>query len=379
MNRSEGTSVAEYEVDYSEVVGRKAECLEGCGLCCMCQPEVLPLEKPFFQQHYPEALVRSRTPEHYQALALKKGRGSCVFLKEDRHCRVYDHRTAYCRQFPYHIYVSDRVKVELDLSCRGLWTGKGNDALTEAKALIKAADDRIRKALPDAARVYREFYGYCREAGVMKDPSVLRMSVSESLDSFTDPGFLSKVLAMAELEPQMSLPHGRDAAADLPALEEAARGAALESISSDDPLSVPIYSSEDQSWNVFMEEKGVIEWMVADDQGEFHHRDFEDTAKIPLRFPDKEGRDVLADYIRTLNGRDSFMGSAFYLVDANGYEDDLANAYYGCLATAVLDVMWRACLLDRFFHTGLGARGLREAIIFYDMDRLDAPAIGAFV
>ena len=41
--------------------------------------------------------------------------------------------------------------------------------------------------------------------------------------------------------------------------------------------------------------------------------------------------------------------------------------------------MWRAALLDRFFGTGFGARGIKEAIIFYDMDRLDAPAIGAFV
>jgi hypothetical protein len=27
----------------------------------------------------------------------------------------------------------------------------------------------------------------------------------------------------------------------------------------------------------------------------------------------------------------------------------------------------------------MGAEGIKEAIIFYDMDRLDAPTIGAFV
>jgi hypothetical protein len=36
-------------------------------------------------------------------------------------------------------------------------------------------------------------------------------------------------------------------------------------------------------------------------------------------------------------------------------------------------------MLDHFFGTGMGERGMREAIIFYDMDRLDAPTIGAFV
>lgn len=41
--------------------------------------------------------------------------------------------------------------------------------------------------------------------------------------------------------------------------------------------------------------------------------------------------------------------------------------------------MWRASLLDHFFGTGFDYDGIREAIMFYDMDRLDAPAIGAFV
>ena len=35
--------------------------------------------------------------------------------------------------------------------------------------------------------------------------------------------------------------------------------------------------------------------------------------------------------------------------------------------------------MDHFFGTGMGAEGMKEAIIFYDMDRLDAPTIGAFV
>ena len=36
-------------------------------------------------------------------------------------------------------------------------------------------------------------------------------------------------------------------------------------------------------------------------------------------------------------------------------------------------------MLDRFMGVGCGAEGMREAIIFYDMDRLDAPTIGGFV
>ena len=61
----------DYEVDYSDVAGRRVECLSGCGMCCLCQPEVLPEEEPFFRKNYPERITLSKTPEHYTALALK--------------------------------------------------------------------------------------------------------------------------------------------------------------------------------------------------------------------------------------------------------------------------------------------------------------------
>ena len=57
----------------------------------------------------------------------------------------------------------------------------------------------------------------------------------------------------------------------------------------------------------------------------------------------------------------------------------MTNSYYGCLSVTVMDLMWRMSLLDHFMGTGCGADGMREAIMFFDMDRLDAPAIGAFV
>ncbi len=233
--------VADYEVDYSEVAGRKVDCPNRCGMCCLCQPEVLPEERAFFRNNYPDALVRIKGPQPYFALAMKKGCGSCVFL-ENRRCRIYDHRTTYCRQFPYHLYASDRIKVELDLSCRGAWTGTGGDALTEAKGIVAMADQRIRLALEESSAVYREFYSNCREAGVMADPSGLRMSVSESLSMFTDLAYISRIMDMSQIEPLMSLQGIQpEHNLDLSALEEAGRDTAMESMSSSDPLSVPMY------------------------------------------------------------------------------------------------------------------------------------------
>lgn len=348
-------------------------------MCCLCQPEVLPGERRFFKENHPSALVRSRGPEPYTALALKKGRGSCVFL-EGRRCTVYAHRPAYCRQFPFHLYASDRLQVELDLSCRGAWTGGGVSAMDEAREVVALAGDRIPQAMSESRAVYSEFYANCREVGVMSDPSGLRMSVSESLSMFCDPSYLGRIMDASAIEPEMSLRSIQpDRSPDMAALQEAGMDSAMESMSSEDPLSVPVYCDAGWNWNMFMAVDGNIEWMVMDDEGELHHRAFAEAEDIPLRFPDPEGSAVLRDYVRTLNSRDSFMGSVFAIMDANGYEDDMTNAYYGCLSVSVMDLVWRMSMLDHFLHTGVGAEGVREAVIFYDMDRLDAPTIGAFV
>lgn len=378
MNQSEGTYV-DFEIDYSEVAGRLVECPPECGMCCLCQPEVLPDERPFFRKNHPSALVRSRGPEPYTALALKKGRGSCVFLN-GRRCSVYQHRPTYCRQFPYHLYASDRLQVELDLSCRGAWTGKGASALDEARMLVSSAEGRIAEALEQSKAVYSEFYANCREAGVMADPSGLRMSVSENLGMFSDLSYLGKIMDMSQIEPIMSVRGIQpDRQPDMKGLTEVGMEAAMESMSSEDPLSVPVYCDPQWNWNMFMAVDGTIEWMVMDDEGELHHKAFVDVDAVELRVPDQSGEAVLRDYISVLNGRDSFMGSVFCTMDENGYEDDMTNSYYGCLSVTVMDLMWRMSLLDHFMGTGCGADGMREAIMFFDMDRLDAPAIGAFV
>lgn len=373
--------MAEYEVDYSDLIGRKVECPEGCGLCCLCQPEVLPEERMYFRENHPKEMVMSRGPEPYFALALKKGKGSCVFLSEGtRRCGIYGRRPSYCRQYPYHIYAGERVKVELDLSCRGVWYGTGRDAVAEAREVVSKADRRIQQALKESRKVYDQFYGYCREAGIMSDQSLLRMSVAENLSNFTDLGYLGKVMEASEMEPVMKLSDVRgDPKPDMPELEAAARETALDSMSAADPVDAPVYCGTDWKWNIFMADGNTMKWNVLSDSGDLELRGTAKTADIPLKVPEPGGAKMLADYIGVLNGRDSFMGSVFSLIDYNEYEDDMANAYYGCLSTTILDVMWRASMLDHFMGTGMGAEGIKEAIIFYDMDRLDAPAIGAFV
>jgi hypothetical protein len=302
-----------------------------------------------------------------------------VFL-ENRRCKVYDNRTAYCRQFPYHLYASDRIKVELDLSCRGAWYNEGADAVAEAKALVKAAEGRITEALAESKEVYREFFSNCKESGVYQDPSMLRMTVSENVSMFSDLGYLSRIMDMSTIEPIMALAGIRpETQLDLPSLEEAGRELAMDSMSSSDPVSVPVYCDKDWNWNMFMAQNGKIDWNIMDDNGDLHHKGTADSESIRLKTPDAEGTKVLIDYVNTLNQRDSFMGSVFSIMDLNGYEDDMTNSYFGSMAVTVMDLLWRMSMLDHFMGTGIGAEGMKEAIIFYDMDRLDAPTIGAFI
>ncbi len=373
--------MADYEVDYTELLNKKAECPEGCGLCCLCQPEVLADEKGFFEKNYRRDLVKSKGPDKYLALALKKGKGSCVFLN-DRRCKVYANRPTYCRQFPYHIYVGDRVKVELDLSCRGVWTGKGIAADEEAKDIVSKADLRIKRAIKEAGEVYSQFYFNCREAGVMGDVEKIRSSVDNNIEKFADMSYLSKIMEMTMMEPVMNIDGVKaDAPMDPEEMNEAAMSTAMESMSTNDPVNAPVYCDEDYNWNLFLadSESGRIDWMILDDDGDLQRKGQTNANAIRIKPLEPEGAKVLTDYIAILNQRDSFLGNVFSLMDATGYEDDMANAYYGCLSTTILDLMWRASMLDHFLGTGMGEKGMREAIIFFDMDRLDAPAIGAFV
>lgn len=371
--------MADFDADYSELKGKFIDCHPECGMCCLCQPEILPNEMEFFETNHPYALVKAKYPDNHVALALKKGRGSCIFLN-NRRCSIYKNRPAFCRQYPFYIHVGEKVSVELDLSCRGVWDGKDIDAENEAKKLVENARPDINPILKESKETYREFYNNCTLAGVIGEPTEIRSSVAVSLSKFTDLTQLSRILDLSESYEPFSLSEVKqDSLTDYAYLDEAARTAAMDSMATEDPLSMPVYCDKEWNWNIFMADGDNLEWAVLDDDGEIHHKAFASASNISLKPLEDGGRDILAQYVSLLNRRESFLGSVFNNVDAFGYEDHMSNAYYGTVAVSVLDLLWRASMLDHFMGTGTGAEGIKEAIIFYDMDRLDAPSIGSFV
>lgn len=369
-------------LDMSELEGRRFVCQDPCKLCCLCQPECLPGEVEFFKKNYPNRLVLKKDPHRHYALALKKGQGSCSFLAGGR-CEVYPHRPHFCRQFPFHIHVGSRAQVELDLSCRGVWSDKGEDAMAEGLRLVQENEPEIRRTMKESVPVYREFTLNCIEAGLDVDAGKARSQVAARLDELTDLRLIASLLEGSVEEEDLSIPNLKaKPVLDGKTMAELARSAlemVTDSMAADELFQAPVYCAPDGSWNLFRVLGQKVEWHIMDTEGDVRKKGELPIRDIKLQQPEGRDRQVLRDYLKILNGRDSFMGYAFYLMDDYDYEDPWPNVYGGVLSTSVLDLLWRTSLLSAFFPGMKDGERMREGIIFYDMDRLDAPTLGAFI
>jgi Fe-S-cluster containining protein len=368
-------------IDLSEVEGRKFVCLENCQLCCLCQPELLEEEERYFRRNFPDWIVTRRQPHKHTALAMKQGGGPCTFLDEKGKCSVYQQRPHYCRAFPFHVYLGDRAQVELDLSCRGVWGDQGADAMLFALELLEENRSRISRALTDSREVYEQFRSNCADAGIDPDPTPLRKALEPKLGLASDPLYLGRLLDLSLEDDEMRLPEGHETVEKgrMEELRQAAMETALDSLSSIDPMSSPVYCDEAARWKIFMSSDHELDLYEMEKDGTLRRTKTIDPSEIELMAPEGDGVRLFSDYLGTLNRRDSMLGHAYFLVDDLGYDDHVSNVYYGSIATGALDLLWRGSLLATLRGGGLDYAGVREAIIYYDMDRLDAPTIGAFV
>lgn len=369
------------EVDLSELEGRAFTCDEKCGLCCLCQAELLPHEVAFFRKNHPDRVILKHEPHRHVALALRRGEGPCSFLTSDRRCQIYAQRPHYCRQFPFHMYVGTRVQVELDLSCRGVWYGGREDALVIGGEMVSHQEEVLRRTLQQSRAVHREFEDNCVEAGIARDPEALRRSITKNIPYLIDPLYMASVLDRSAEEEEMEglPPPGSTSAYERKEVEASAWEMGLDSLRAEDVFSAPVYCDAEGGWNILLVRNNKVEWKIMDDQGDLQPVRSIDPRQVPLLEPEDGGEEVFIDYLRTLNRRDSMLGYAYYLVDDYGYEDPVANTYYGAMAAAALDLLWRSSLIAHLRGGKLDREGMIEGIIAYDMDRLDAPTIGAFI
>jgi len=372
--------LSEDEVDLSLLEGRSFTCLEHCQLCCLHPPELMPREARYFRQHHPDRIERRERPHRHLSLAMRKGIGPCIFLV-DRRCEVYEHRPSFCRQYPIHLHLGERLEAEPDLSCRGVWTGEGTELLPMGREIVKGRQRELEGALAHTRGLYRTFTETCREAGIHRQVEGLRAGAA-SLERMADLTYLGAVLdRSADEDPMESLPI-RPATIDgrsLGRLRESIGEMALDSLRSEDIAGAPTYCDRAGRWHILASDGRRIRWSVLDEGGEVQEIDVIDGGEVWPRTPGEEGRRVFGEYMRILNARDSVLGYAYYLVDAYGYEDFVSNTYYGVLGTSAADLLWRSALLGHLFPDLGDGEAIREGILFYDMDRLGAPTLGRFL
>jgi Fe-S-cluster containining protein len=377
------------EVDLSELSGRTYRCVDDCALCCLCQPELLPDEEKVFRAD--PCLSKGVCDSHISpdvkgaAIGLRGRHGACHFLT-DRRCTIYGRRPHYCKAFPLNVFVGWRVQVNANLSCRGMGLS-GEDLTSAARDLLKTyGHDRLTTEVVSANDVFTQFVRNCRDAGVAQSFTSARETIGLLEDELTDHIGLSRAMTFAEnanLRQNSSAGdivrrvRHTEAEADI---SDRALMDGVELFDLPDLSLLPVYVDQDLRWRIF---KLVGNEIVGYDL----HEDGRTTELLRLDPPSVDllpvndgGRASMRDYLRVVNSRDCFLGHGAYLCDLEGYEYNFAQAYLGAAANNMIDLWWRASLLAGLAgRDELGPAEVKEGIVFFDMDLLDLPTIGAFI
>ena len=387
--RAQGRPEGSVETDLSELQGRTYRCIDGCALCCLCQPELLPEEEEKFRTD--PVLREGVTDRHISpdvkgaAIKLKGAHGSCHFLR-DKRCTVYDDRPHFCRAFPVNVFVGWRVQLNANLSCRGI--GLPGERLEDiGKDLLGwFGGERLVSETAAAGKVFSEFIRNCRDAAVSQSFSSLRESGKLLGDELTDELGLSRLLAYAEAgRTAQNLP-ARDVVRRVRRTEPEAdiEGRALidgtELFDLPDLSLLPIYVDEQLTWRIFkLVGKEIVEYVLSED-GRIDERSRTNPSDVELIPMNLGAKAALKDYMGIVNSRDCFLGHAAYLCDSENYDFNLAQVYLGALANNALDLWWRSSFLAHLKGKDeLGPAEIREGTVFFDMDLLDLPTIGAFI
>jgi hypothetical protein len=379
------------EIDLSELDGKSYECLDGCGLCCLCQPEVSEKELRLFQGN--PMLAKGLTNEHFDgrrtqlpsATKLQGGHGACHFLR-NRRCQIYEIRPRFCRQFPVHVHVSWRVQLNGNLSCRGIVPG-GTSLRSFGQSVLSAyPDGLLATELEGSRRRFADFERKAKDADVWQNWKRLAQAGCALVPLLGTTGGIGKLLSFADDQPQVAeMPIEKlvtvlETTGEPEDLDVIAREGNCDAFELDNVAWLPVYVAPDFKWNVFQYKNGKLGWMKLEEGGSLENLGSIDPKSVRLLERTPEALATFAAYARTLASRDHFLGYTAYLCADQGYEDDLMTVYAGVLGTAMLDLWWRASLIGALTgKTEIDGALAREGIIAYDMDCLDAPTIGAFV
>jgi Fe-S-cluster containining protein len=377
------------EIDYSEVDGRTYNCIGDCALCCLCQPELLPHEEEKFRKDPRLAAGIARrhiSPDvRGAAIKLKGAHGACHFLTGKR-CEIYPDRTHFCRSFPINVFVGWRIQLNVNMSCRGI--GLPGENLRDSGNLVleEYGSNMLASELRASNQVFTEFVRNTRDAWISQSFSSIRGAAGALIGELSEELGISRLLSFAE--------HGslrQNASADQIArmvrktepeanVQERALIDGTELFDLPDLTLLPIYIDEGLRWKIFkLVDKQIVGYELSED-GATRELSRTDPSTVDLLPITSEGKKRFQEYVGLVNSRDCFLGHAAYLCDSEGYEYNFAQVYMGALANNALDLWWRASFLAAISgKEQLGPDEIREGIVFFDMDLLDLPTIGAFI
>ncbi|MBA3045916.1 MAG: YkgJ family cysteine cluster protein [Candidatus Thermoplasmatota archaeon] len=375
------------DIDKSELKNKSFECLDGCAMCCLCQPELSMEELARFKKY---GLAAGLTHEHIQghvtdeptAIKLQGGNGACHFLL-DRRCTIHDLRAASCRQFPVHLHALHRIQLNANRSCRGIT--KGGDSLAEfGDGLLVDIDPAVISGiLAETIDAVHSFESNARDSNVYQSPERLREAADALIPFLDNPKGIGKVLAFADSGPELGGMPVEDIVqmvqdSDTPDdLIDMANEGNLEQLDLDNPAWLPIYVDGNFRWRTYRAVSDSIEVMEIRPDGKTVPEI--SITGLELAQPNNGARKIFSDYVKLLNTRDPFLGYAYWLCDDQDYEYDLMTVYLGLLATTMLDLWWRSCLIGRIIGKDvLDAELALEGIKAFDMDCLDMPTMGVF-
>lgn len=382
------------EIDTTELKGKRFKCIDGCGLCCLCQPELLPPEQKVFRldAKLSKSVVKSDFDPSKRSIAMVSNGGPCSLLKE-RKCTIYTLRPHFCRQFPVHTHLMWRIQLTPDYSCRGIWRDDWDVQADDFVDLEKYGMDeigtygreRLEREVAESFEVFDEFRTEARDAGAWVDVDSLRASAS----SLIDKGYFSSLKGLGSIlkAVESAREHGLEVHESLQAVssESAVRSAfgAIKELS-EEVLTIeeiedsPIYVDSGLNWNIYALDKGRIWKKRLRDTGGA------DTVEaVELKHEEininSTGESSLARYANVTNARDTFLGFVYYLVDDADYETKILPTYLENLAMTQLDLVFRSALVQPQTLRSIGGTQVAEGLVYIDMDMHDAPTIGSVI
>jgi Fe-S-cluster containining protein len=377
------------EIDTTELEGLHFSCLDGCGLCCLCQPELIGNEgRVFLNDPDLKVGITGRTPFGSQtknlSIKMKEGAGSCYFLR-NRKCLIHDKRPYYCRIFPLSIHVGDRVQAVANRTCRGInkeATGAGCKEFLQMVLSEKRGPD-LAQELGRTRAAFKAFY-----EAYLNDEQLKRDSIQNfSLRLLERSGFVpltQHALTCTSLEDEIpqDLAHLEQFldACDSPDLNTPALEGARQMFESADPVKLPAWPDATLQWVVYRMTGQDMERCILGDDGGLKVVRRLPLSDIRLKPIEKSGEAVMAGYARELMRRDLTYGYACYLTDLDHADESFLKIYIGTLGTLFLDYWWRCSMISAFEGGGtIDKKAATEGIIAYDMDYLDFPSLGGFI